>query len=137
MDTTESPAISNSCTLFDLSRIAAAFNANFLDASACAAFVLEHLHHGVAKCPACGVDLQGARLDKFRSFGKIHCVCGKWFRTTTGTALQGMQLDARQLVLVSSLLAFGVDTATIASAVEVTPETVRLWRLKFSALGNQ
>lgn len=137
MDASATPATSVTCTLFDLGRIAAAFGANFLDAAACDAFVLEHLHHGVASCPECGADLTGKRRATFQAFGRVHCACGKWFSATTGTALHKIKLDNRQIVLVAYLLAIGADNATIAAAAEIDPETARMWRLKFSALGTK
>lgn len=137
MDASATPAISTSCRLFDLERASLIFGADFLDSDRCSAFVLTGLHDGVAKCPDCEFELTGKRLETFQTFGRVHCSCGKWFTATTGTPLHKTKLDNRQLVLIAYLLSIGVDTARIAAAAGVDPETVRMWRLKFSALGTK
>ncbi len=137
MECSGSSAISDSCRLFDPAKASAAFGADFLDTDRCRAFVLEQIHQGAARCPECGAELQGKRRETFLAWGRVNCpTCGKWFTATTGTALHKAKLDPRQLVLVAYLLAVGVDLAAIAAAAGVDQETVRVWRLKFQALGR-
>lgn len=130
------PATSDKCQLFNLQRAGLVFGADFLDADRCAAFIVDGLHGDAARCPECRTDLDGERRARFRSFGRVRCTCGKWFSATTGTPLHKAKIDRRQLVLIAYLLSLGVDPARIATAAGVDPETVRIWRLKFQALGG-
>lgn len=135
MEPSHSAAPLKRCSLFDLDQVARAFGADFLDAGRCAAFVLEQLHQGEAKCPRCQAELQGPRRETFQGFGRVSCrACGKWFSVTTGTPLHKVKLNPRQLVIVAYLLAIGVDLARIAAAAGVDVETARTWQLKFRAL---
>lgn len=138
MDVTATSAISANCQLFDLERVASLVRADILDAARCEDLVLELLHQGASCCPACGDPLQGKKRATFLTFGRVQCsACGKWFSATTGTPLHKVKLDPRQLIMIAYLLSLGVDTARIAAAAGVDQETVRIWRLKFQALGNQ
>lgn len=137
MDIPAVPAMTTNCQLFDLGRVASLIRADILDASRCEDLVLELLHQGAASCPVCRDALTGKRRARFLTFGRVRCsACGKWFSATTGTPLHKVKLDPRQLVLLAYLLSLGVDTARIATAAGVDQETVRIWRLKFQALGG-
>jgi len=110
------------------------FNAHFLDYDFARLWILKRLHPAGAFCPRCGVPVPNHKLRRFWSAGRLSCLtCGKFFTALTDTFIAGCQLDFRNLVLLSVLLALGVHDRQTAAIVGMCPDNVRLWRYKFES----
>jgi transposase-like protein len=117
----------------DIGRV---FNARFLDEVYCRHWILTAIHgEGPDTCPACHAALTGVVLQRFWEGRRIRCrACGKFFTARTGTFLDGCHMDFREVVLLAVFLHFRIHPREIARILKVSPETVRLWEIKFSAL---
>jgi len=62
--------------------------------------------------------------------------CGTQPRATKGTVLQDSPFTPKELFLLAVLIDLDVDDRQIARIVDVSKETVRTWREKFSALAE-
>lgn len=113
-----------------------AFGPEFLDESACRSWILNSLHKGsVVGCPECGSELGGSYPQRFWDGKRIRCCnCGKFYTALTGTVLSGCHLDYRSIMLLAVFLFFGVRPDFIAKKLDITTETIRLWRKKFEAI---
>ena len=110
-----------------------ALSVHFLDEENCRAWILDKLHPDGACCPGChrAID-EHRRLDHFFKGERLRCQgCGKYFSALTGTILNGAHLDMRGLFLLAVLSGAGISDKIIASKLNITRESVRLWRLKF------
>ena len=110
------------------------FNAAFLDYEFSRIWILKRLHPAGAFCPRCGEVVPDHKLQRFWSAGRLSCrTCGKFFTALTGTFIAGCQLDFRNLMLLSVLIALGVGDKQISTIVGMCPDNVRLWRYKFDS----
>jgi hypothetical protein len=99
---------------------------NMLDAGACRAWWLRRLHPAGAACPGCGVIVEGLRLERWQSGGRLHCAdCGKWFDNQTGTPLDHCRADWKQLTVIASLIPLGLAPAQVALICRLSDDTVR------------
>jgi transposase-like protein len=104
-----------------------------LDDAWCQAWVTEKLHQNNARCPRCGKDIPEHLMHSFRDCKRIRCAhCGKYFTALTDTFLSGCHLEFREIVLLSFLLALDVADKRIATILKISPESVRIWKLKFN-----
>ena len=120
---------------FNMTEAATAFGVEFLDESACRAWILKTLHGDApARCPECGSILNEKAQDRFWSGSRVKCSCGKFFGALTGTVLSGCHLDYRSIMLLAVYLFFGAKADHIARKLGISAETVRLWRIKFRGI---
>jgi hypothetical protein len=87
---------------------------DLLDEDACYDFLVEALHPGGLRCPACGgqqLTIHRAHRDPVLDY---RCACGRVFNAWTGTALQGTQRRPSALVLIVRGIAQGTPTAQLA-----------------------
>ena len=106
-----------------------AFGPQFLDASHCRRWLATVMHWLTPVCPACGQEVPEGQLARFGDWQRIKCTgCGRTFRATTGTALEGCKLDPQQVVIILLGLGLGWDNALIAATAKVSGETARTWR---------
>lgn len=123
---------------FRLSEAAAAFSYELFDEAACRMRLLEKLHPDGARCPGCGLVLDGGARESFWAGRRCACGrCGRRFTARSGTVLDGTQLDDRQLYGLIVFINIGFTTARIAEILKVTPNTVRFWSQKFKILSNE
>jgi transposase-like protein len=108
----------------------------FLDETYCRQWVLKKLHPGEPICPNCGIPISDeTRLQRFWSGSRLNCRrCRMFFTALTGTFLAGSHFDFRETILISILLGFEIDNWKIAEVLDVTQETVRLWKKRFEAI---
>ncbi len=79
-----------------------------LRADDCRAFFIRHLHPAGARCPYCGIAASGRQVETFNAGGRLCCnSCHRWFTYRTGTPLQGVKTDDRQVFLLVALTAAG------------------------------
>lgn len=121
------------------------FNANFLDESACRGWILEYIHGAqdgsegqkTIFCPGCQAILEGKALQRFWTGKRICCrKCGKFFTALTGTFLAGCHMKYREILLFALFLNFKIPPREIARILRISTETIRLWEIKFNALGR-
>lgn len=87
---------------------------DLLDEHACYDFLVDALHPGGLRCPACGgrhLTIHRAHRDPVLDH---RCACGRIFNAWTGTALQGTQRRPSELVLIARGIAQGTPTARLA-----------------------
>ena len=87
---------------------------DLLDEQACYDFLVDALHPGGLRCPACGgrhLTIHRAHRDPVLDY---RCACGRVFNAWTGTALQGTQRRPAELVLLVRGIAQGASTARLA-----------------------
>jgi hypothetical protein len=87
---------------------------DLLDEHACYDFLVDALHPGGLRCPACGgryLTIHRAHRDPVLDY---RCACGRVFNAWTGTALQGTQRRPAALVLLVRGIAQGAPTARLA-----------------------
>lgn len=112
-----------------------AFDANFLDDHSCRQWIIEKLHPGNKKCPACGNEVLKSLLPSFWKGKRVKCwSCGKYFTAITGTFLSGCHFTYKEFLLLTYMMSAGIDDKDIARASQISSESVRLWRLKFREL---
>lgn len=106
-----------------------------LDAEECRLFWIRRLHPSGGVCPSCRVAIDGRQAETFRTGGRVHCnSCGRWYGYRTGTPLSGTTLDDRQLFLLVYLASLGCNAQSIATACQVSTDTVDRWLRQFGAL---
>ena len=110
--------------------------ASFLDETFCRDWILVAIHgRGEQHCPECQTVLEGKALQRFLEGKRICCrACGKFFTALTGTFLAGCHMDFREIILLAVFLHFRIAAREIARILRISPETVRLWEIKFEAL---
>jgi hypothetical protein len=110
-----------------------ALNVNFFDETRCRDWILKKLHPAGAFCPGCQQAIDDdRRLYHFWNGDRLNCRhCGKYFTALTGKIFSGSHLDFRGLFLLAVLSGSGTSDKTIAVKLNITPESCRLWRLKF------
>jgi hypothetical protein len=110
-----------------------AFNAEFFDETKCKEWILKKMHPEGAFCPRCHTAIEeDRRLEHFWNGERLHCLaCGKYFSALTGTILSGVHLDQRRLFLMITLCGAGINDKIIAKKLNISPESCRLWRIKF------
>lgn len=62
--------------------------------------------------------------------------CGKFFTALTGTFLAGTHMNYREIVLLALFLSLDLPFKKIGQLLEISQETVRLWKMKFDAFEN-
>jgi len=124
-----------SASVFTVEEVMNYFGAEFLDEDFCRVWVLQKLHpEDVACCPQCGEPVREKLLPRFWGGLRLCCnSCGKFFTALTGTFLCGCHLDYTQVILLALFLYLKLPSETIAEKLDVSTETVRLWRQKFEA----
>ncbi len=116
--------------------VAASFRAGFLDEDACRAWILGTIHgRGPVRCPECRGEMEGKALQRFWEGKRVCCRrCGKFFTALTGSFLAGCHMTYGEVLLLAVFLHFGISPREIAGILKISPETVRLWDIKFRAL---
>lgn len=114
----------------------AALNAEFFDEEKCREWILKKLHPAGALCPGCKQAINDAcRLSHFWNGDRLNCLyCGKYFTALTGQIFSGSHLSFGGLFLLAALSGAGINDKIIAAKLNLTPESCRLWRLKFKTL---
>jgi len=110
-----------------------ALNAEFFDKEKCREWILKKLHPAGAFCPRCkrAID-DDCRLDHFWNGDRLNCRhCGKYFTALTGQLFSGAHLNFSGLFLLAALSGAGINDKVIAMKLNITPESCRLWRIKF------
>lgn len=118
---------------FCLREVTDIFGASFFDHNVCRQWILNRLHPSGAHCPMCAAAVPEKFHKRFWSGERMRCQCGKFFTALTGTFLSGCSLDFREVILLAVLLCLGIDNRKIAGFLKMTPESIRIWRQKFSA----
>ena len=110
-----------------------ALNADFFDEAHCREWILNKLHPGGAFCPGCHRSINDSRRrDHFWNGDRLNCeYCGKYFTALTGRIFSGSHLDFKRLFLLAALSGAGINDKIIAEKLNITPESCRLWRIKF------
>lgn len=136
MERSENTVKTNTSHIITPEEVVKDFNAHFLDESFCIQYILDKLHPRSTQCPHCKQDIKDdTTLDNFFAAKRCQCKsCKRWFTATTGTFLQGSQLNARQIVLLMLLLGYQINNRDIARILSVHPDTVSLWQKKINAL---
>lgn len=111
-----------------------ALNASFLDEDECTRWIIRELHSPVIKCPRCSmIILDPQRLRRFWSVERLKCErCGAFFTALTGTVLSGCHMSLIEIYLMLVLLGLGVKDKIIADRLNVSQESIRLWRKKLT-----
>jgi transposase-like protein len=109
------------------------FSAKFLDEDKCIRWILSRLHPDNAYCPSCGtIILDSQRLQHFWGCERLKCKqCGVFFTALTDTIFSGSHMSLREVYLMMLLIAAGFKNRTIAEKLNISNESVRLWRSKF------
>jgi transposase-like protein len=112
------------------------FNADYLDEVACRTWILKGLHGNNAHCPGCGaLILDMKRLQRFWGVQRLRCKeCKAFFTALTDTIFSGCHMSLREIYLMLILLSLGVKDKIIADKLNMSQESIRLWRLKFKAM---
>lgn len=110
------------------------FSAEFLDEGACRYALLQNMHQGHATCPRCRSAIVSSG---FWAGKRTRCQsCGKFFTAVTGTFLNGTHFDFRTVFCIALFLEAGLTHKKIGALLDISPETVRLWKMKFDAFEN-
>ena len=140
-ETLADPGNSQGPGIFSPADAASAFFASSFDEAYCRLWILKKLHPGDIRCPECNATIQDNTT--WHNFWKgKRCVCKaceRGFTATSGTFLHGTQLDFRQLFMLAVLANYkagGLDTKSIATAVGISPDTVRIWERRFKAIND-
>jgi hypothetical protein len=91
------------------------------------------LHPGGAFCPGCQRAINDDRRRyHFWAGDRLNCeYCGKYFTALTGRIFSGVHLDFKGIFLLAALSGAGINDKIIAAKLNITPESCRLWRIKF------
>jgi transposase-like protein len=112
-----------------------ALNVDFLDEAKCRAWLLKKLHPADPVCPGCARAIEDpTRLQRFWRGQRLNCEhCNKFYTALTDTIFSGSHLSFRQLFLLAALSGAGIKDPALAAAINITPESCRLWRKKFKS----
>lgn len=136
MEPAESVAESRVCGVFTARQAVEAFSADYLNIASCTLWVLNQLHIEGPHCPECEARIEDkTTLENFWKLERCNCKnCGKWFNALTGTILHKVQIKPHEAFILATLSGLHVDIKEIARIVQVHPDTVRLWQMKFKAM---
>jgi transposase-like protein len=87
---------------------------DLLDEDACYDFLVDALHSGGLRCPACGGRHYVVHRAHRAPVLDYRCACGRVFNAWTSTALQGTQRGPAELLLIARGIAQGTPTAQLA-----------------------
>jgi transposase-like protein len=133
MEVHENTAINYKPYVFSPEDVFRGFNADFLDEGKCRVWIMWLLHRDETICPGCGSPIAERTLQSFWQCKRVRCdSCGKYFTALTDTFLSGCHFHFREIVLLSLLIALGVQDRQIATMLKISTENVRLWKLKFN-----
>lgn len=124
--------------IFTPDEVLDAFDMDWLSFGEAARWMVGRLHPSGVWCPACSASIvDEKRFARFFAMKQVRCPsCGKKFTATTGTFIEGVKLEAREIILLAVLLALDVSPARIASVLRIHIDTVRNWRDRFSAMAE-
>ena len=116
--------------------VAKDFAAAFLDEDVCRHWIIKHLHpESAPTCPNCHTDISDRVLPRYWEGGRICCnTCGKFFTALTGTFLNGCHLNFSGVFLLALFLGINVPLGIVATKLDISEETARLWRNKFRSM---
>ena len=142
MESTDNSTRTNPSEVFTQAGAAAVFGEDCLDEKFCRSWILESLHPGGAMCPHCEERIVSEKvLNSFWLGKRCVCkVCDRTFTATSETFLQGSQLSYRQvfmLAVLSELMDQRLDLQRIAEALNISPDTVRIWRQRFKVINDK
>jgi transposase-like protein len=105
-----------------------------LDENICRAWWFQLLHPDGPRCPRCKSAVVDGRVETFRDGGRVKChSCDRWFTLRTGTPVQGMTADWRQLTTLTWLSFQGHSLADIARACRISDDTARRYLKRLRA----
>jgi len=86
-------------------------------------------------CPGCGVSLSQQEIDRLYSGTSVVCRgCGKKHRMTTGTVLEGVHADMRDILLIAAMTACEEPVSDIVKVTGLSDDTIRrIQRLRLGA----
>jgi hypothetical protein len=86
-------------------------------------------------CPGCGVSLGHLDVDRLYSGASVVCRdCGKKHRMTTGTVLEGVHADMRDILLIAAMTAWEEPVSDIVKVTGLSDDTIRrIQRLRLGA----
>ena len=99
----------------------------FMNEIKCRVGLIKFFHAGEVKCISCGKVLDIDRLSR-GSF--VKCSCGKKQNWKSGTIFQGSRLKASELLMIKYLLEKNMEVKDIAAELDLTVDTVKLWKFK-------
>ncbi|MCK4739357.1 MAG: hypothetical protein KAT46_05355 [Deltaproteobacteria bacterium] len=107
----------------------------------CRDLVLRDLHQGVARCPACEIEVTDTTtLANFWRANRCICKnCKSSFTATTGTFLQGSHLTFAQIVVLRFLYELknnSINASLIAELLGFSPDTARKWMSTFEDMND-
>lgn len=104
---------------------------NMIDESKALRYCLDDIFDESFLCPECNYPLVGHRLEKFLNNERIRCGrCGKFFKGVTGTALSGVNIAFRQVIMMFFLKDSGFSIRKKSEIIGVAPATVLIWEKK-------
>jgi len=114
-------------------------NIDFVDEEFCRQWTLKTFHPSGPVCPFCGLRIiDNGFVEKFYRAISVKCPhCGKWFRATTGTFLEGSHLSFRQVVVMLLLIEANQPTEAISQLIRADNETVRRWKRRIKTEQKQ
>lgn len=101
----------------------------FMNEIKCRVELIKFFHAGEVRCISCGKVLDIDRLSR-GSF--LKCSCGKKQNWKSGTIFQGSRLKASELLMIKYLLEKHIEVKDIANELNLTVDTVKLWKFRFN-----
>lgn len=86
-------------------------------------------------CPGCGVSLTNQEIDRLYDGKRLACrECGKSHKLYSGTVLEGVHAEPREIVLIAAMSAFGEPVKHIHQITGLSDDTIRrIQRLRLGA----
>lgn len=130
--------ITSTIRSFQPAAVSAWFSADSLKWEESARFLAKLLHPNGPHCRKCGVSFTDQRrIDHFHRFERIQCPACRLFCTAaTGTIIHKSEFEPREIILLAVGMEFGLTDKAIAKLLTCSSETVRTWRIKFTALND-
>lgn len=105
-------------------RCAIAASLDVLDKAAIRSFFIRRLHPAGAHCPYCGIAAVGRQVETYSAGGRLRCnSCHRWYTYRTGTPLNEVKTDDRQVYLLVMLTAAGCPAEIIADVCQLSDLT--------------
>ena len=102
-----------------------------LDPDHCREWLIDWLHPDGAACPKCGYVPKRRAAARWRKGTRVCCYdCKTYYSAWSGTILSGAHMGPVALVLMFYLMGLGLPEKVIAARLQVSPDTIKLWRNK-------
>jgi transposase-like protein len=110
------------------------FSVKFFNYFECHDWVMKKLHPDGFFCIHCGHRFDEETSKNLYQLKRVLCRnCKKYYSAKMGTILHHAWVSPAEVFIMAVLMALGIDNERIAKIINIHPDSIRLWRLRFES----